>query len=167
MNLSITPIPVKIWKPFLYGKYEVPDTIEKNDLVKAEIIGISSYLNQPLTFHLLIDKAYLYSDLPIFSLFHKDNLQSLKLKDYICPGYDIDSFCLEALVNKNIACFDPGIKTWIHGVYLRSIDFYKDNELLHLVKINNGQFGIFPNHKINWSGKEEFEKYEKNRYIWK
>ena len=51
--------------------------------------------------------------------------------------------------------------------YITSFDFYTGNELVHLVKLENGLFALAPNHKINWKGESELADYKKNKTIWK
>jgi hypothetical protein len=164
MNLSLTPFKVKLFKGFLYGEYDLPQTLKEEDLTPAQVIGISSYTQQPLTFHLLIEDAYLYSDVPACMIFQKP-CSPIKLTETLCPGYSINHFVFESFKNKKLAAYDKGLNIWVQGLYLCSIDFYEDNELLHLVRLDRGQYGFFPNHKVNWKGQEVLAKYEKNRFI--
>ncbi len=63
MNIPIKPIKCNILNTYLYNG----DKISTSSNV--EIIGVSTYLNQTLTFHALIDKQWLYSNLPITAFY--------------------------------------------------------------------------------------------------
>lgn len=162
MNISIEPIKGFIEEKFLYNGDE-----NKNELLDVEIIGVSTYVGSTITFHVLVDKAYLFSDIPIIALGHsKDMSESYGLKDLasiVCPVHEIENFTLDSLKNKHLSAFIKNKNSWVNGLYLTSFDFYTDNELLHLIKLDCGRFALIPNHKINWSGKYKLPSYKKNK----
>lgn len=55
---------------------------------------------------------------------------------------------------------------WIGGSYMFSVDFTTGNELLHLMRLDNGLFAFVPNHKVNWAGKCALTDYKKNHSVW-
>lgn len=165
MNISINPFDVLVHESYLYDGDKT-----KTDLIKAQVIGVSTYLNQPLTFHILIDKQWIFSDLPITSFISSYNENKYNLKDLSsieCSTLEIDVFILDTFKNKNICIYFKEYQTWEIGEYLMSFDFYTGNELLHLIKLDNGQFSLTPNHKINWENINDLPKYKKNRTIWR
>jgi len=162
MNISIDPISCKILDKYLYQDNNL------KTFSNCKIIGVSSYLNQTLTFHALIDNGSIYSDLPIIAFFKSYVNNDFKLEDvsnFNCKTLDIDIFNFNILLEKNINVFIQNKKQWYVGKYLLSIDFYSGNELFHLIEINNNTFGLFPNHKINIY-KKNLPDYKKNKNIW-
>ncbi len=160
MNVQIDHIKVLVKESFLYN-----GDLTKTDLIPAEIVGISSYKNQAITFHVLINGQYLYSDLPITSFCSKQTT-AMDLSDLCysnCESLPIDVFKLNfntvevKFKNQNI---------FICGEYILSIDFYEGNDLLHLILLNNGNFCLMPNHKVNFGNKQQLSDYKKNKQTW-
>lgn len=157
MNLSISNIEAYI------HKHQIMDDVNENELFKCEIIGVSTYYNQPITFTILIEKSWLYSNIPIDWLFHDNNVNSIKfdnIRGIICPKLEIDCFSLDKLNKVKVFINNE----WVSGLYKYSFDFYTDNELLHLIALENGQFGLFPNNKLSFN-KEELPKFKKQRSL--
>lgn len=149
MNISIDPIKVNIDTKYLY------DGLDTNTFMNATIIGVSSYVGYPLTFHVLVDNKYLYSDIPISAFSHGvpgTEISDMSLKGCFCPAHEIENFTFEILKDSKISCYYPAEDKWIMGEYITSFDFYTDNISMHLVKLSNGRFGLVPNHKINFKG---------------
>lgn len=166
MNIHIKPIKCIIQDKYLYNNDN--DIKSSSDV---EIIGVSTYLGQTLTFHALINKQWLYSDLPI-TAFYIDNksIDDYNLSDLsnvTCETLELDNFTFEHFFNKNISVYLKNKRIWVTGTYITSFDFYTGNELVHLVLLDNGLFGLFPNHKINFNNKTELPNYKKNKFIWK
>lgn len=115
-------------------------------VLRCDIIGVSSYMNQPLTFTILVEKNWIYSNIPISWLFHKpiDFTLNIDLDGIVCPQYEID--CFKLSLNKLKIITNYSI---IKGEYICSFDFYTDNELQHLIRLENGNFGLFGNNKIS------------------
>ena len=51
--------------------------------------------------------------------------------------------------------------------YVLTVDWYKDNDLLNLVKLENGYFAFLPNHKLKMNEERSFKKYNKIRNTFK
>lgn len=172
MNISIEPIPCFVKESFLYD-----GDVRKKNFIKAEIIGVATYSGQPLTFHVLVDGQYLFSDMPITAVVafeepHANyDLKTLAQKN--CETLEINSFILHTFVGKKVSVLlkieTGNVMTrveWENATYVMSIDFHTGNELYHFVTLVNGQFALVPNHKINWSKKHELSDYKKNHTIW-
>lgn len=164
MTVSVDKIKCKIYKKFLYN-------LETNDevLVDAEIIGVSAYVGQPLTFHVLIEGHSIFSDIPIHALCKHEPIGALNkilLPHINCPDYNIDVFILNDLKSKVPVAYFKKSNTWLVGTYLFTVDFFKENELMHLLLLVNGQFAFVPNHKINWNNKLELPDYKKLKQNW-
>jgi hypothetical protein len=161
MNVAIDPIKVFVHESFLYDGDET-----KTEYVNAEVIGISSYLDQTLTFHVLIDKQYLYSDLPV-SAFSTNKRKPRDLKDLCysnCKSLPIDVFKLNT---DEVMIYFKDHRQYESGRYILSVDFYEGNDLMHLIHLNTGEFCLMPNHKINFNNEKSLTDYKKNRTIFK
>jgi hypothetical protein len=157
MTVDISPIKCYIREEFLINE-------SSEEYLHGEIIGISSYEHCLPTFQVLIDNSFLYSDVPLSELTHKKDVKTKPLTDTChikCPSFDIDVFKHEIFKNRCISFYDIPCMVYKKGVYLLSVDFYTDNEMIHLIKGDDGYFYFAPNHKINWSGKSFLPKYKK------
>ena len=165
MTISVKPIKAIVEKRYLYDM----DNIE--GYINCTIIGISSYEQQPLTFHILVEDKYIYSDIPIFALRTNTDLKIIipnnTLSFVNCPDINIDVFTFDSLKEKKINCYFKRESIWLKAnKYYFSIDFYKDNQFVHLLALENGQFAFVPNHKINWKGEKELSNYKKSHQNW-
>ena len=162
MNKSIEPISAYVVTEYLYDGEQ---NNERPFYTTCEIVGISSYLNQPLTFHILIDHSYIYSNIPIIALVRKDILipHEYTLHDLSyskCTSLDIDVFTLSIEPTKGTVYF-PRLQKWEVWEYCFSCDFYSWNDLLHLVKMSSWLFARVPNHKITFATNTFLPDYKK------
>jgi hypothetical protein len=168
MNVSINPFKARVIESYLYDG----DTT-KECLLDCTVIGASTYFGQPITFHVFVEGKYLYSDLPINSIVHgnpfKNTISEYDIHDLShinCSTLELDNFTFKNIINE-ISVYFKNKNKWLLGQYITSFDFYTGNELVHLVKLENGLFALAPNHKINWKGENELADYKKNKTIWK
>lgn len=156
MTVDIKPISCYVQESLLTKK-------ESNTILKCKIIGIQAYKNSSPTFQILIEDSYLFSDIPIEWVTHKKEVKNSEFlhQNKKCPSYKIEVFYHSLFKNRRVAFYDLIRKKYFHGVYLLSFDFYTDNEMLHIIKGDDGYFYISPNHKINWSGNEFLPDYKK------
>ena len=166
MTISIPPI-----KAFVENKY-LYDMEDKQGLSACHIIGISAYKGQSITFTILIETAYIFSDIPPFALHQKQSaftqeLSYRSISHSNCPGNKIEVICLDELKSKTSIAFFREEHKWIEvKEYLYTIDFYEDNHLVHLVKLNTGHFVLVPSHKINFAGAKHLPDFKKLRQTW-
>jgi hypothetical protein len=156
MTVDIKPIDCYIEESFLTKQ-------DSDDILKCKIIGIQAYKNAFPTLQILIEDSYLFSDIPIEMVFHRkdvkpDNMMHQHKK---CPSYKIEVFYHSIFKNRKISFLNVLKGKFMAGEYLLSFDFYTDNEMLHLIKGDDGLFYISPNHKINWSAKEYLPNFKK------
>lgn len=161
MNAAIDPIKVLVHESFLYD-----GDPNRKECLDAEVIGVSSYLGQTLTFHVLVGKSYLYSDLPVNSFStSRTKPRDLKVLCYSnCRSLPIDVFKLKA---DEVTVYLKDLDAYENGRYVLSIDFYEGNDLSHLIHLDTGEFCLMPNHKINFNGGRTLTDYKKNRTIFK
>lgn len=169
MNKPINAISASVETKYLYD-----GCVREKDVLftPCNIVGVSSYLSQPLTFHVLINNAYLYSNIPITALRRKlvDTIHALNMTlqdlSYVkCNTLDIDIFALKWMTNP-VKVYFPRVEKWIWGEYCFSCDFYTGNDLLHFTKLDTWQFAWVPNHKINFNAQETLPDYKKCHTEW-
>jgi hypothetical protein len=164
MTISIAPIKAFVEKKYLHDM----EAVEGYEVCK--IIGITAYKGLPLTFHILIKDAYIFSNIPVFALSTMKTgkpISNDSLCHVNCPDKDIEVFCLEYLKSKKAKAFFKKENLWLEVVeYYFTIDFYNDNQLMHFVLLENGLFGFVPNHKINFDNSNFLPDYKKNHQNW-
>lgn len=136
----------------------VPGELISNGNVKykAEIVSIQAYRGLPLSFQVLIEDSYLYSNLDV-SKVGVNEVNKMYNKYDVCPSYNIDVYVIERFQNRRVSYKVED--EFLEGEYILTVDFYDDNEQLHLIK--NNSFVFIPNHKINFKGTKELPKFKK------
>lgn len=159
MNLPIQEIKVKVDGKYLY------DGEEGHGFFNGKVIGVSSYIGQPLTFHVIIENSYLYSDLPVcaFNKYEEKSRDLSTLAYSNCSTLPIDVFRLSF---KEVCVYFRNLDRFEHGVYHMSFDFYEGNDLIHLIELDSGEFCLMPNHKVNFNNQEKLPDYKKNHTVW-
>lgn len=160
------PIDCFIHERFMYDQDE-----SKKGIIPCKIIGFSAYLGYTILFEVLIEDSYLYSDIPVHALLHTDKAPKKELLFEELSYCDVDSesiemYELDILFSKDIKAYFRKSKVWLKGEYVFTLTLPKGNLNCHLLKLENGQFSLSPNHKINISGKEFLPDYKKNHSLW-
>lgn len=139
--------------------------LKKNDskeLLKAKIVSVQAYKGYELTFQILIQNQFLYSNILTSELVLRNNLKDFLVDNNsvynFCPKDEIDVYVIDYCIGREIGFKNN--KSFIKGDYICSIDFYTGNEQLHLISANN-RLWFIPNHKINWSGENNFPDFKK------
>lgn len=160
------PIDCFIHERFMYDQDET-----KTGILSCKIIGAAAFFGFPITFEVLIEDSYLYSDVPIHAFVHNKGIfnKQLDFEDLSYMNVDseaIESYNLDILFDKNIKAFFRNKNLWMSGEYIMTLNLPEGNLNCHLLKLENGQFSLSPNHKINVSGKEYLPEYKKNHVNW-
>lgn len=167
MNCSLPILDCCVKKEFLYDM----DKSYAGQYEKCKIIGISSYLNETLTFSILTEQDGLYSYIPFHAIKkNKELTGEFELDELVyhnCNSLEIEVFKFEYLGKLTPKCFFKKKNMWMYAEYICSIDFYMGNDLLHIMWLENGQFCAMPSHKINWKGVENLPDYKKIHQTWK
>ena len=173
LNISIEPISCELHESYLYNMDK-----SKSRWLKAKIIGLSSYVGDSLTLHVIVEESgAIFSYIPLDAVRHSSSNDNLTYSyhelDYeFCHDEHMTSFSLSYLKSANN--LSAAIKTENVGLiyepaeYLFTLDWPNANRLQHFVKlINNGQFAVVPNHKLLVDSKLlKFPKYKKIRSRW-
>ena len=153
IHVSVTPIPVFLLRKYLYN-------LDSNEVgwVRASVIAISSYANDPLTLTVLIeDTKALFSYIPLNAVVYRFDDKPM-----------IDYALMDAVSLKNLGCFScPSEEVFVSDLYLDKVltffpehdsrevcrylltlDWPNENELFHLLVNQKGLFYLRPNHKM-------------------
>lgn len=164
MTIPINPIKVFVRQEYLYDM----DANYKDKYSTGQIVGITAYKGQTLTFEILVEGKYMYSNMPITSFCSQERTSILSFKSLAnvnCPRHKIDVYRLN-LEKVYVGCYFKGTNQWKFGEYVLTVNFYTDNELLNLIKLDGGEYALVPNHKINWNADSELSDYKKSHQNW-
>lgn len=155
-------------KQFLYDM----DPAYKSQYQKCAAFALASYPGEALTYTILLDNGSVFSYIPFHALRKKPEKQSqdLELSDLVyrnCPGEDIVIHTFDHLKGP-VQCYFRKKNLWLPGTYLYSVDWYKANELFHVIQLDQGQYAALPSHKIKFRNNElDFEQYKKLHQTWR
>lgn len=167
MNIQIPNLRVDLLEKYLYNCDS-----SFSGIVPAVVVGASSYVGQAITFHLMVENKWLFSDLPITSfksvgkIGKENNLQDSS--SILCETDALECFSLG-----NYPCVSVLIghekegRRWATGKYHMSFDFPSGNQNVHLLELISGDFVLAPNYRINWKNEESLPDYKKNRHNWR
>ncbi|TSC82432.1 MAG: hypothetical protein G01um101419_588 [Parcubacteria group bacterium Gr01-1014_19] len=155
VHAEIPPIKCLVKREFFYNMAEE----KKGALIPCSIFAISSYPGHAVTFKILTADGHLFSYIPIDALVIKpnDNLPQLPMADlayHNCPSKEICVNRFEAL-NRELRVFFKNRNLWMKGKYLLTVDWYMENELFHLIELENGQLSLSPSHKVRFADNDD------------
>ena len=177
LNSNIPYIEAFVKDRYLY------DDPTNNNLTPCYIFGVKTIINRPLLFHIQMDNGVVWWSLPLSAFVWKkdyDNLsddenERLSLLQYWdCQSNDNSVTVFTYLQNYVVDVFNRK-KEWYRGKYLFTIDdYYADNNSLpsgyaidsntkcyHIIKLDNGNFGAYPNNYLRWNNLNFCDPYDK------
>jgi len=159
-HFSIKPIDIEIDESLF--------TLKNKNIIKGKIIALDIYIGEAITFTILLENGTIYNYIPVDKVFWKINKTHFNMDELVYNNSISNEVTLDTiqyLEDKTINCYFKNANKWVKGMYIFSIDWYLDNDLLNFVKLDNGQFAFLPNHKILiGSVKHKFKPYKKARW---
>lgn len=150
VSVSLPELTVYVNESILYN-LEAPSEV----WVKSKLIGLSCVPGNVPVFTLLVSDAYVFSDIPPhFIRLHAQSVEDpLDLQDLVycnCPSgtYAIQSF--DSLKARKAHVWFKNAHRVVSGDYWFTVDFFEDNGLFHVLKLDNGQIACMPSHKIQF-----------------
>jgi len=142
----------------------------KVGLEKCTIFAFTSYKNRAPTFKLLLKDGSLFSFVPIHLIFYKEpEGERYELNDLAwrnCPDLEV-TITAPKFLKGDVNIYLVTKDLWLKGEYVCSIDWHRDNLIMHLLKVENGQFAMLPSHKVKFrDGERDFKEYRKIKDIW-
>lgn len=170
-------VDIELPKPFegfveTRALYNMDDS--KTGLTPCKIFALTSYKDRAPTFKILLEDGSLFSFVPFHTLYHynPDFIQDMPILDMQnlcwrnCPDYEI-ALTSPRFLQGRVNCYFLHRDLWMGGEYIASIDWHKDNLIMHLVKLDNAQFTILPSHKVKFhEGDRTFIEYRKLSQCW-
>lgn len=168
---------------FVKDKYLYDDT-ENTNLTPCYIFGVKTIINRPLLFHCQLNNGVVWWSLPLSAFVWKEDFDNLSddenerlslLQYWDCQSNDVSVTVFTYLQNYVVDVFNRK-KEWYRGKYLFTIDdYYSDNNSLpsgyaidsntkcyHIIKLDNGNFGAYPNNYLRWNNLNFCDPYDKN-----
>ena len=177
LNANIPYVQGFVQDKYLYGD-------NREGLTPCYIFGVKSIINRPMLFHCQLENGVVWWSLPISAFVWKKDYEEISSNDkerlsllqyWDCQSNDISVTVFSYLQNYSVDVFNRK-KEWFRGKYLFTIDdYYADNNSLpvgyavdtdtkcfHFIRLDNGNFGIYPNNYLRWHNLNFCEPYDKN-----
>lgn len=146
--------------------------------VKCKLFGLTCLEGRVPTFEVLTNEGYVFSDIPPHMIRWCDTCTGMQyaLEDLVynnCLSEDFVISEFKELATRRAFVYLRGKKAYVPAQYWFSLDFYKNNNWYHCMKLENGQIAFIPSHKIVFSAEgklkenHEFPKYKKLRHEFK
>ena len=165
VHVDIKPIKAYVHESVLYD-----EDLTKQDFIECTIFAVSSYKEESVTFGIILKDGSVFFYIPPHKLtINKDKLK-YELKDLVYHNCVDDEFVVNyySFLQKKVSVYLKNEDNWVSGEYQFTIDWYKDNGLLHLIILDSGQFCLMPSHKVKFNGGEKkFVFYKKIHSTWK
>jgi hypothetical protein len=168
---------------FVRNNYLFNDENNK-ELTPCYIFGVKTIINRPLLFHCQLQNGVVWWSLPLSAFVWKEDFDILAdseeerlslLQYWDCQSNDVSVTVFTYLQNYIVDVFNRN-KDWYRGKYLFTIDdYYSDNNSLpsgyaidsntkcyHIIKLDNGNFGAYPNNYLRWNNLNFCDPYDKN-----
>lgn len=168
VHANIDPIKAWVREDVLYNM----DESKSEKVVSCTIVAFSSYSGHAPSFQIVVGDSSIFYYVPPHLLFTKLDahlVTNLSLKDLVyhnCPDTEFVISKLNYLANDIVHVYLKSIDSWVDAEYLWTVDWYRGNDVLHALKLENGSIAFMPNHKISL-GKKELPDYKKLRQEWR
>lgn len=136
------------------------------------LFAITSYAKRAPTLKLLLKDGSLFSFMPLDSFItkqprEKDEILAMDELTYKnCPDSEVVISSPKLLQGK-VNCYFHKSERWMDGKYIASLDWLRDNLIMHIIKLKNGQIALLPSHKVKFKeGEKSFEPYRKITRVW-
>lgn len=170
-HYNVNHITAKVRDSFLYQNEKL------EGYTGCKIFSICTYLNETLTFDIILDNGSIFNYVPMNVIFKDIPSEKFELTELVyhnCLSLDISINCMHILTNMHGYAYIKSKKEFRKILnYICTIDFYTGNEILHLCVLDNNNFVLLPNHKILFYDCEQdisllkFRQYKKVRGIFK
>ena len=163
---QIKPIKAYVHESVLYD-----EDMEKQDMIECTVFALSSYQGESLTFAIALADGSVFFYIPPHKLsLKKDGKLDYDLADLVYHNCAEEEFLvqrMDLLGEEPVSVYLKKADAWVNGEYMFTVDWYKGNDLLHMIVLENGQFCFMPSHKIKFLGGERsFVHYKKMHSTW-
>lgn len=166
VHYEIEPIKAYVHESILYDEDKT-----KNNMIACTIFAISAYKNEVLTFGIVLDDGSVFFYIPPHKINVKGKTPKYNLKDIVYHNCESETITINKFKELNKDKVNVYLKykdKWVKGKYKLTIDWYKGNDLLHMVELKTGELVFLPSHKLKFNNtKKEFKPYVKMHNSWK
>lgn len=166
VQASISPFQVLVHESVFYNNLP-----EFNQLIPCSVFGLSSYNEHALTLQVMTNKGAIFSYVPFHRVWHRPPTgPQYELQDIVyarCPDTHITVTRYSALVTEPCQAYLRNPKVWLSAKYVATVDWYRCNDLAHIMALENGQLALLPSHKILIGSGQTLPDYRKLRAEWK
>lgn len=132
---------------------------ENDKWEKVKLFGLTCLTGKVPLFEIITKEGYVFSDIPVHLIRWKEDVtdQDFELSSLVynnCLAEDFVISCFPELEKRHALVFMKSENMYVKANYVFSLDFYKNNNWFHCMKLVNGQFAFIPSHKIIFSNKE-------------
>lgn len=164
----------------VWVKEDIFFDLEQNtdNWLKCKLFGITCLEGRVPTFEVLTQDGYVFSDIPphMIRFTENSNKPQYSLEDLVynnCLSEDFVVSEFKELTARTAYVLFKSTGEYVKAQYWFSLDFYKNNNWYHCMKLENGQVAFIPSHKIVFSADgqlkpdHKFPKYKKLRKVFK
>jgi len=174
INQGLYKIAMKVVDTFVKKEYLYNLEKGHGDFIKGTITFINSYPGHQPTFDLLLEDGSVFCYLPVMALSSwetnmckEDPLPCRKT----CPSENFIMFENKELEDKVCQVFDEANKWYSFGSLISSLEWPEDNQLLHIVHLDSGQYAIVENNRVLFTKTktkvDQLPSWKKLRSEWK
>lgn len=118
----------------------------------ATVFAVSSYANEPLLLHIMVDDTTVFNNIPISAIANSKTAPKIDYSNYdLCPDDTISIHYYEFLSTiENCSVWGDDNSFIQKGLYLFSIEWPNAKKIQHLIELEDGNYVLWPNEKITW-----------------
>jgi hypothetical protein len=124
------------------------------EFLPCTVFGLSSYAGHAPTFSVLVEDRFLYTYVPVHALAGQA-CEPLALHEsayFDCPDEVVTVVYHRHLLELGrCRVYRRDGSPWSTGTYLCTLDWYRADHALHLVRLDGGPFLLWPNHRLAFS----------------
>lgn len=162
---------IKAIKAFVHESALYDEDLEKKSMIPCTIFCISSYKGEAITFGILLDEGSVFFYVPPHKVSVKKEEPLYDLKDLVYNNCESEIFTIKEfkrLREKQVDIYLKNKDKWVMGEYELTIDWYEGNDLVHMIKLETGEFCFLPSHKLKFDNTEKkFNPFLKMHSEWK
>ena len=149
MSSSVPPFLTYVRSEYLYALKE-----GFGYFTPATVFAISSYLNDKLQFHIIVNDTTMFSNIPVCALSNSKDAPKLSENNCIfenCPDDLITIIQYEYLQEINVCgVWKKDNSFWQKGIYILTVEWPKAKKQNHLIELDDGNYIFCSNEQITW-----------------
>ncbi len=166
VHYDIKPIRAFVHESVLYD-----EDLTKKEMIPCTIFSLSCYKGEAITFGIVLDEGSVFFYIPPHKISLKKDTPKYDLKDLVYNNCESEVFTVKKFKRlgvKPVSVYLKNKDKWVKGKYKLTIDWYKGNDLVHMIELETGEFCFLPSHKLKFEGaRKKFKAFLKMHSTWK